>query len=127
MDFYTPDERAEVADRRAARGAALLDERVPGWASLVDTDALNLASPYACVLGQVFDPDDGVNHGFRVGLIELFGDDRYALTNLETPVEANGFNLAAANGFNLAAADAVRGVDFNDLRLAWTRQVVART
>jgi hypothetical protein len=36
------------------RGARWLDEHRPGWASLVDTDALNMISATRCVAGQVF-------------------------------------------------------------------------
>jgi hypothetical protein len=38
----------------AARGAALLDERMPGWANKVDLGRLNLYSTSECVLGQLF-------------------------------------------------------------------------
>lgn len=42
------------ADRRVARGAALLDAKMPGWASRIDLNVLDLTSDYACVLGQLF-------------------------------------------------------------------------
>jgi len=35
------------------RGAALLDELIPGWEDRIDVDTLDLASPYNCVLGQL--------------------------------------------------------------------------
>src|SRR5258708_40306755 len=55
---------------RVARGAALLDEKMPGWAEHIDLDTLNLASSCRCVLGQLHPnleaPDDayldGLNH-----------------------------------------------------------------
>src|SRR5258708_35896283 len=39
---------------RAARGAALLDERMPGWAQRIDVGRLDLADGCNCVLGQLF-------------------------------------------------------------------------
>jgi hypothetical protein len=55
-------------------GAALLDERLPGWRAYVDADTLTLASGCDCVLGQLFgsyykglavlDIDDPARFGF---------------------------------------------------------------
>jgi hypothetical protein len=36
------------------RGAALLDEREPGWAEKIDLDTLDLSSSCGCVLGQLY-------------------------------------------------------------------------
>jgi hypothetical protein len=36
------------------RAVIVLDEKVPGWASRVDSDELNMMSPTRCILGQVF-------------------------------------------------------------------------
>lgn len=44
----------EPADVRVARGAALLDEKRPGWFNEIDLDDLMLASGRQCVLGQLF-------------------------------------------------------------------------
>ena len=38
---------------RVARGAALLDEHLPGWTDEIDLDDLDLENPCLCVLGQV--------------------------------------------------------------------------
>jgi hypothetical protein len=35
------------------RGAALLDEHIPGWFEVIDVDNLDLNSSYNCVLGQL--------------------------------------------------------------------------
>ena len=37
----------------AKRGAAFLDERLPGWADMVDTNSLDLSSSCCCVIAQV--------------------------------------------------------------------------
>ncbi len=39
---------------RVARGAALLDERRPGWAGEVNAEELEMASCYQCMMGQIF-------------------------------------------------------------------------
>lgn len=39
---------------RVAAGAALLDERMPGWEQDVNPHTLDLSSPCHCVLGQIF-------------------------------------------------------------------------
>lgn len=41
-------------DATAARGAAWLDERVPGWADHINLDNFTIASCQKCVLGQLF-------------------------------------------------------------------------
>ena len=73
-------------DEQVARGAAVLDERVPGWESLVDLDALDLRCVHRCVLGQV----GARRFGFR--------RDPYAETvaalQLELQTVRHGFNLA---------------------------------
>jgi hypothetical protein len=38
---------------RVERGAALLDERLPGWAKQIDLTILDLSSGCDCVLGQL--------------------------------------------------------------------------
>ena len=54
--------------KRVARGAALLDEKQPGWWQRIDLGALDIYSCHFCVLGQLrafdgeeldFDPDYG--------------------------------------------------------------------
>jgi hypothetical protein len=71
---------------RVARGAALLDEREPGWWQRIDLSKLDLASTCRCVLGQLNTDRDGpyprwsdildrfgvqlrneFSHGFNVG------------------------------------------------------------
>lgn len=40
---------------RVAAGAALLDEKRPGWWRRIDLNTLVLSSPCNCILGQEFD------------------------------------------------------------------------
>lgn len=51
-------------DATAARGAAWLDERVPGWAERINPDWFTIASCTKCVLGQLF------GH-YGIGLVKL--------------------------------------------------------
>jgi hypothetical protein len=57
---------------RVARGAALLDEREPGWWQRIDLSKLDLASTCRCVLGQLWidmaiedDEEDPYNMALR--------------------------------------------------------------
>ena len=38
--------------KRVARGAALLDEKRPGWEAMIDLSSLDISDPYKCILGQ---------------------------------------------------------------------------
>lgn len=54
-----------LARERAAAGAALLDERLPGWADKVNLDTLEMWSPSSCVLAQAY--------GSFTGAVDVFG------------------------------------------------------
>lgn len=43
----------DTIEARVARGAALLDEAVPGWETMIDLGALDLESSCRCVVGQI--------------------------------------------------------------------------
>ena len=63
---------------RVARGAALLDEKIPGWDSRIDLDVLDIDSCAQCILGQVFAAESSyypVARGFGAGIDELGLDD----------------------------------------------------
>lgn len=47
-------EREQSAAEHVARGAALLDKKVPGWESRIDLSELDLGSECRCVVGQLF-------------------------------------------------------------------------
>ena len=51
-----------TATEKAEKGAALLDERLPGWRKMVAPESLQLRWCSTCVLGQLFgDYERGVN------------------------------------------------------------------
>lgn len=50
----------KAVEARVARGAALLDEKHPGWDRLIDLETLDMTSGTRCVLGQLYGTlDDG--------------------------------------------------------------------
>ena len=53
-----------TVEERVAAGAALLDDRRPGWFKDIDCGSLDIASAQACVCGQLFE-------SFYVGIREL--------------------------------------------------------
>lgn len=58
---------AEVAER-VERGAALLDEREPGWATRIDLGKFDIGSQCRCTLGQLFgDFSEGADRVFGFG------------------------------------------------------------
>lgn len=85
-------------EERVARGATLLDERVPDWATRVDVKSLDVWNLENCVLGQlfghyrsdaahatlgIFGGDEYASHGFQLTDDEYVSRDDYgALTEL---------------------------------------------
>ena len=43
-----------AVSRQVARGAALLDEKIPGWDERIDLARLQMHSCHDCVIGQLF-------------------------------------------------------------------------
>jgi len=48
----------QEARERVERGAALLDEKQPGWAERIDIAKLEIEDPCLCVIGQLFDSNN---------------------------------------------------------------------
>jgi hypothetical protein len=72
---------------RVARGAALLDETVPGWDQRIDLDLLDVDCCERCILGQLFASQATawpVSRGFGAGTVALGIDD--------TEIEELGFD-----------------------------------
>ena len=70
----------------ARRGAALLDERSPGWREKINLDELDTNSCYKCVLGQTY--ADGAQPGYIRGkrILDLDLDEatRFGFTDCRT-------------------------------------------
>ena len=93
-----------AVSRQVARGAALLDEKIPGWAARIDLARLQMASCHDCVIGQLFPvkSDRVTPYGkgmAALGVWDLRGD-------------------AAGHGFDGADADA--------LGAEWRRVIIGR-
>lgn len=95
------------------RGAALLDEKLPGWADQIDLDMLKMDDACHCVLGQI--------GGNRYNLDRLswetgIPDDRVHYLHVVRALGIDGRDF----GFN----DGLVGMDH--LRDAWKGEIVAR-
>jgi hypothetical protein len=108
-----PQGSAEHARRRAARGAAYLDDVDPGWHRRLDLGALALPDSGSCVLGQL--------HGtFRQGL---------GRARLFSPGSAPRASLSpVAHGFHCIPADdpETEERDYAFLDKAWQEEVRRR-
>lgn len=69
----------------APKGAALLDERMPGWADRIDLATLGMASMGRCVLGQLYG-------GYATGIETLFPDHVLSISP-DHPAHVYGFDL----------------------------------
>lgn len=95
---------------RIERGAALLDERRPGWEAEIDLDRLNLASSTDCVLGQLWGSREWVGYTRGLKVLRL-GDYNY------TPnAKLHGFTLGLDSN----------AVDYRRLTYLWHDLIVSR-
>ncbi len=103
----------DAARGRAQRGAALLDDAAPGWASQVDPGTLHLGDGQACVLGQL--------HGeYRRGLGRArIVDFSSAPRRFVSPVDL-GFQAVGMLG------EAAEALDYAHLTRAWREEIGAR-
>lgn len=94
----TQQHTATIADR-VARGAALLDVKLPGWETEIDLDTLDIQMCTTCVVGQIFgdhaDP-------YEYGADHLFLLDAYQYQDAPVMV---------AHGFAGHAPDSLRDPD----------------
>lgn len=121
------------------RGAALLDERVPGWADAVDVDVLQLENSRSCVVGQLAIRAmlNGPLDGYYQGIDKLFGDV-LPYSNREVAAGEHGFNLSGtyynwferARGYGAGRSDYPflfdRGWAFEELTRFWTAEIKRR-
>lgn len=84
---------------RVQAGAALLDQRMPGWWTRIDLATLNLAGCWDCVLGQL-------NHDYHAGRLSLG----------LTPVQSVEHGFHAAHN---------RGAEWDALTDAWRDLITA--
>ena len=108
---------------RVTRGAALLDEKRPGWAAKIDTDRLQLHDCLNCTLGQL---DGEYPHGRRA----LFGPEE-AFTG--GPLWEANHERARQHGFTIDRRDIEYSEDsdnedaqWDPLTALWRSAILAR-
>jgi hypothetical protein len=99
----------ETMTERVVRGAALLDERMPGWEAKIDLDRLDLDSVWECVLGQLYGQDPNWN-GYDRGKLVLGGMD---------------IATAADHGFSQGETGTTYG-EYRELTNAWCDLILSR-
>ncbi len=92
---------------RVARGAALLDEKMPGWAEHIDLDVLSLASSCRCVLGQLHPNLEAPDDAYLDGLSHL------------------GVSTTDDSGYGFDTSDEDDGV-YERLTAAWRELIESR-
>lgn len=127
-------------EERVRRGAALLDEKYPGWADRIELDRLDLGSCTTCVLGQLYqdqdieaygweddDEDEPDNYDKGVHLLGLGRENTtQGIESEETtdPIPESpqwyGFNLI--NPYTTA----IRDGNFKKLQACWIAEIEAR-
>ncbi len=98
----------ETIEERVAKGAALLDEKRPGWAARINRDTLRISSRCGCILGQEFGSYDAGEMGLFAGT----------------------FESSAEHGFVAWAEDEADGDldgEYGDLERAWLAEIDKRT
>jgi hypothetical protein len=98
---------SDTIAERVKRGAALLDEKRPGWAEQIGTQYLAMWSSCGCVLGRL----DGE---YEIGLRKLWPEE--TKDALRT--------LAGEHGFT-CSIDPL-GPEWTNLRSAWEAEIEAR-
>lgn len=118
---------ADTIPARVARGAALLDEKLPGWVERIDLGELDLANCFGCVLGQTFynewdeahlDIRGGITP-YDFGAAELFGFEA-------TSAAALLAREPGVYGFTGIPEEADKEATFDALTAEWKRLILAR-
>lgn len=99
----------DTIETRVARGVALLGEKAPAWANMINLDLLDLSSECRCVLGQAWGGDEAFDP-YWAAVEELF------------PEDADADGQAVAHGFDSRSGD----LDFDELTAEWRRVIEAR-
>lgn len=131
----------EVADKRVAAGAKLLDKKIPSWAKRgkngIKIQSLNMSSDCMCVLGQLarkplaldeVGVEKASERGQRMLSVGRYGDMALALQR--GPYQgARGYFTGAFvtnNGFTVGCTPGSHETTWEELRTAWVREIRAR-
>jgi hypothetical protein len=95
----------DEARERVARGAALLDEKEPGWRQKVNPELLEMRSECGCIIGQALDDPVYARGLLRLGIDEEDEDSRH------------GFDVSPGEGWSWHAS-------YELLQQAWLELLV---
>ena len=109
-----------TTNERVAAGAALLDEKRPGWWQRIDTDTLDMGETCGCILGQTYEAN-GRSTPFDMGCVDLFGSK----LGVYGWVADDGWDAATEHGFSLGP-QAYEESEWAELRAAWVALIEAR-
>lgn len=93
--------------KRAARGAKLLDKKIPGWQYSVSIARLDMASVNNCVLAQAHD------FGYVFALEYLFGVEEKAESAIRYGFDCSSLKYSARESFTY----------FDHLTDAWVSEI----
>ena len=130
---------SQTAKEAVARGAALLDEKVPGWWKVIDLEKLRMQNCTNCMLGQLFGHETELALGakmFGLPLIEkLQGlNDESEFSKLDSNYDQGYYRgIKALLGAYNSVFDGthigcmVKGNDvFSDLKCEWADIIASR-
>ena len=103
-------------EERVAKGAALMDEKVPGWERKIDTASLDMGQCPRCVIGQVL--------GINETLPYLYQMSEFAEKCQSLGLEFGGYddNGIEDHGFDVSDDDDEYAV----LGTAWLAEIARR-
>ena len=104
------------AKEKVSRGAKFMDEKAPGWASMIKLDEFYMANADHCVLGQVF-PDKGYTNK----LCEFAAQENPELENFNQQYSYGIYTLAQELGFSVSAI-----TSWETLEKHWIEEIKAR-
>lgn len=104
-------QRRAEARTRAEAGAAVLDEKVPGWFKQISLKDLDLSSGCSCIAGQLV----------RKSRARVFRDGRRFRMWSQFVAHINGTDSCDTHEQQEQGFMAGRGVDWSHLDMAWGR------
>lgn len=114
MGEYLTTEQQLEARRRVALGAALLDEKRPGWRGRIDIAEMSIAEPCDCILGQTLFSDEERTAAFGDD-IDLFDEGLRRLGLSYRSLDSDD----AEYGFNAGVGSVRVFVSYAALQAAW--------
>lgn len=107
--YHIPEQMTRA--ERVNKGALVLDDVYPDWASEIDFHIFNIDHTYDCILGQLY-------NGYYTGMRRVFGEMEFPEMN----------HVAVVHGFNMLQSEWDGEYDdkyqaTSDYRAAWLNEV----